>query len=239
MDRYDIGPQIALQNQISLARLRELLTPFKSNLPSGVSTSDLSKLVFSKLSEIAPEVSVWRDTFASLHPKLEGIPAGRPGASNYHLHVFDLLRAIFDGLLTNGKCEQKINNGIQRVDIMFENSSHLFERIAASVNRPSPYLPFECKNYVDDLDAPEYDQLSGRLNKDVGAVGILVFRSISNWERANQYCQAKLKDDKVILLLDDKDLKDLYQLRHDGGASSVEEYIGERWKALRLNVSAK
>jgi len=149
------------------------------------------------------------------------------------------LKSIFDGFLTNGRIEQEINTGIQRIDLMFDNMTGIFSQLASKIGKPSLYLPFECKNYANDLGTPEYDQLSGRLNMDIGPMGVLVFRSITDWGRANQHCQAKLKDSKYLILLDDSDLAAMYQKRHEGDLSGMEGVILDRFRSLKLNVAAK
>lgn len=239
VDRNEIGTRVSLAESLTLPTLRRLLAPFADALPKGVPVAFLAKSVQVALAEASPATLAWRERFAAIQPQLTGIGTGRKHASRYHKHVFTLLTAIFDGFLTDGKIEQEINTGIQRVDIMFDNTCGVFCKIAKSILKASPYIPFECKNYADDVGNPEYDQLSGRLNVDIGAVGVLVFRSILDWGRANAHCQARMKGEKYLILLDDSDLAAMYQNRYDGDIRSMEGVVTDRFRSLRLNVRAK
>ncbi len=224
---------------ITLPKLKRLLAPFGDALPDGVDVDFLARSVHSALSTVTAETEAWRERFASTSPQFDSIDTGPKHASKYHKHVFDLLKSVFDGFLTNGRIEQEINTGIQRIDIMFDNTIGVFSQLASKMGKASWYLPFECKNYTDDLDTPEYDQLSGRLNPDIGPIGVLVFRSITDWGRANHHCQAKLRDSKYLILLDDSDLEAMYQKRHDGDLRGMEGLILDRFRSLKLNVAAK
>ena len=77
------------------------------------------------------------------------------------------------------------------------------------------------------------------MNSDIGSIGVLACRSITDWARANQHCQAKLKDDKYLILLDDSDLAGMYQKRHDGDLTGMEGIILDRFRSLKLDVAAK
>jgi hypothetical protein len=239
VDRDGIGTRLSLADNLTLPRLQRLLSPFGDALPKGVTVEFLAKSVRVALGEVCPATLAWRERFAAVQPQLTRIASGRKHATRYHKHVFDLLLAIFDGFLTNGRIEQKMHTGVCRVDIMFDNTCGVFFKIAKIIEKASPYIPFECKNYAGDLGSPEYDQLSGRLNRDIGAVGVLVFRSITDWGRANQHCQGKLKEDKYLILLDDSDLGAMYQKRYEGDLKGLDKIILDRLRALKLNVAAK
>jgi hypothetical protein len=239
VDRHGIGAKLSLANSRTLPQLRKMLAPLSDELTTGVRVEFVAKSVYVALAEVSPQTEAWRERFSKITPQLKAIQVGRKQASRYHKHVFEILKAIFDGSLTNGKKEQRINAGIQRIDIMFDNTSGVFAKIAASLDKPSPYLPFECKNYAGDLDNPEYDQLSGRLNPSIGLIGVLVFRSIADWERANKHCQTRLKDGKLLILLDDADLEKMYLSRYEGDIKGMERVILDRLRSIKLDVPAK
>lgn len=239
VDRDGIGTRVCRADNPKLPTLNRLLAPFGDALPKGLTVEFLSKSVRVALTEPCPATLAWREHFALVHPQLTKIDKGRKHAGRYHKHVFDLLFAIFDGSLANGRIEQEMHTGIQRVDILFDNMGGVFSKIANIIGMASPYIPFECKNYVGDLGNPEYDQLSGRLNPGIGFVGVLIFRSITDWGRANEHCQVKLKDGKYVILLDDSDLDAMYQKRHDGDLMGLDEIILGRLRAIQLNISAK
>lgn len=239
VDRDGIGSRVCLADNPNLPTLNRLLAPFGDALPKGVPVEFLAKSVRVALTELCPATLAWRERFALVQPQLTTIDKGRKHAGRYHKHVFDLLVAIFDGSLANGRIEQQMHAGIQRVDILFDNMGGVFSKIDNIICTVSPYIPFECKNYVEDLGNPEYDQVSARLNPGIGFVGVLIFRSITDWGRANEHCQVKLKEGKYLILLDDSDLYAMYQKRHDGDLKGLDEIILERLRALKLNIPAK
>ena len=129
-----------------------------------------------------------------------------------------------------------MNGDVQRVDIMFDNTEGVFCQIAEKIGKRCPYLPFECKNYANDLANPEYDQLCGRLNSDVGAIGILVCRSITNRDRVREHCQTRWRNEQVVLVLTDADLAKMFWYRFDGAQELVDKVILDRFRSLMLNV---
>lgn len=239
VDRYGIGDKILATPKSDVATLKKLLGPLRDDLPPGLTAAFLAESIHAALAEASPDAAMWQSKFSGVTPRFRSIATGSKCAHEYHMHVFELLVAILDGLLDNGRIEQEINTGIQRVDIMFDNCGGGVFSQASPDGAPCNYVPFECKNYTEDLNTPEYDQLSGRLNPDIGNIGVLVFRSIANWGRANLHCQAKYKDKKILLLFDDNDLVQMYGFRQAGDVPGVEQIIRDRVRAVRLNTAPK
>ena len=52
-----------------------------------------------------------------------------------------------------------------------------------------PWVPFECKNLVEDPKNPEIAQLAGRLTKRRGLLGFLVCRGIEDRKRFLERCR--------------------------------------------------
>ena len=123
---------------------------------------------------------------------------------------------------------------------MFDNfaTKGFFAGVRTRLKLESNYVPIECKNYTDDLGSPEYDQLSGRLNDEVGRVGLLVFRSIDNSEKALEHVRAKWAKRELIILLDDADIVRMHNARYDGKPDDVDALLWGKVRHLRLN-SAK
>lgn len=144
---------------------------------------------------------------------------------------------IFDGSLSNGRIEQEINSGIHRVDIMFDNFAKkgFFADEGKRLELPSNYVPTECKNYTDDLGSPEYDQLSGRLNDDIGRIGLLVFRKIKDPKKALEHRKAKWAKRELIIMLDDADILRMYKARFDCRVDDVDALLWDKVRQLRLN----
>ncbi len=142
-------------------------------------------------------------------------------------------------MLSNGQIEQEINQGIHRVDIMFDNFADVafFADVSTRLKLKSPHVPIECKNYSYDLDSPEYDQLSGRLNPDI-QMGLLVVRKIDNPTKALNHVQAKWKKRELLITLDDNDILSLHKARFTGRPSEVDALLWGKVRQVSLN-SAK
>ncbi|HBB87602.1 MAG TPA: hypothetical protein DC047_08305 [Blastocatellia bacterium] len=220
----------------SRAALEKKLRSLDLRLPRNVSARLLSEALLASVSEDSPATLKWREKFGDA-PKLAAIKSGATQAGLYHRTIFAALQGIFNGLLANGRIEQEINTGIHRVDIMFDNFADkgFFAEVRNSPQLSSNYVPIECKNYTADLESPEYDQLSGRLNDDVGRVGLLVFRKIKNRTKALAHQQAKWKKREMIIMLDDADILRLHKARYDGRPGDVDVVFFEKVREIQLN----
>jgi hypothetical protein len=79
-----------------------------------------------------------------------------------------------------------VNEGRKRIDILFNNSSEkgFFSRLVQLHKFLCPYVSVECKNYAEDPQNPELDQLQGRFSRKRGMVGFLVCRSVPEIEES-------------------------------------------------------
>jgi hypothetical protein len=191
------------------------------------------------INDASPSTLKWRETFGK-PPDLAAIQTGAKQASRYHRAIFQTLQGVFYGTLSNGQIEQEINRGIHRIDIMFDNfaKTGFFADVGKRLRLASNHVPAECKNYTDDLGSPEYDQLSGRLNRNLGQIGLLIYRKIIDPIKALEHVKAKWAKDELIIMLDDADILKLHKARHDGRPSEVDSLLWQKVRYLRLN-SAK
>jgi len=217
--------------------MEKLIRSLEFRLPSNVSPRFLAQTLLGAVTEASPATMLWRQKFGPL-PSLAAIKPGAAHATRYHRTIFKALEAIFDGVLSNGQVEQEINSGIHRVDIMFDNPEEhgFFGYVRTRLELKADYLPVECKNYSDDLSSSEYDQLSGRLNKE-RQVGLLVFRKIKDHVKALEHVKAKWAKQELIIMLDDEDILRLYKARHDGQISEVNSLLRSKVRSLKLNSS--
>ena len=92
-----------------------------------------------------------------------------------------------------------------------------------------------CKNYTDDLGSAEYDQLSGRLNNQIGRVGLLVFRKIDDPKKALEHRKAKWEKRELIIMLDDSEILRMHKARHAGKPNDVDALLWQKVRQLKLN----
>lgn len=220
----------------SVPKMESVIKSLDLRLPPNVSPRLIAQALLGAVTEASPATLSWRETFGK-PPTLAAVKAGAVQAGRYHRIIFEALRGVFDGVLSNGRIEQEINRGIHRVDIMFDNFADdgFFAAVRNRLQLESNYVPAECKNYTVDLRSPEYDQLSGRLNDEIGRVGLLVFRKITDPKKALEHQQAKWKKGDLLILLDDNDVLRMHKARYDGRPSEVDAALWEKVRSLRLN----
>ena len=146
--------------------------------------------------------------------QLEALPPGREHADAYHDVVFTLLQFLFDWSLENFEKEYKMDGGRGRMDIIADNyaSGGLFAELRNDLNAWS--VPIECKNYTSDLGNNEFNQLSDRLGPKTSRFGMLFCRTVTDYAAMLKHRTDRwLRQENMILLIDDVRLKDLVQLR--------------------------
>ncbi len=98
----------------------------------------------------------------------------------------------------------------------------------------SPYVIVECKNYSDDLENPEIDQLANRLGTGISKFGMVVCRRIDNPAGIIKKCKAARASDpkKIILVLEDADLKELLDARKNDEWKRMDDYLDKKLLAV-------
>lgn len=158
---------------------------------------------------------------------------GRNAASAYERAVEKLLTALFYPYLTNPVPQQQIHAGRKRIDITYTNiaGDGFFRWL--TLNWPTPYIHFECKNYREDPANPELDQLAGRFSPRRGRFGILVARTIADKSRFAQRCRDTADDGRGFIIgLDDGDLAALVEARRDASNLNPFDMLEERFGHL-------
>ena len=151
----------------------------------------------------------------NLIEQLQQIPAGADNATAYHRLMAGIMELIFYPQLQYPHIEREINEGRKRIDITFDNTaqSGFFRNLHEITKVYAPYIMIECKNYTDDINNPELDQMAGRLADKKGRFGIIVCRNIEDinlflkrcsdtWKAGNGLI-IPLIDNDFISILDD------------------------------------
>lgn len=146
--------------------------------------------------------------YDELHGEVLSIAPGKEGATLYHRSVQKLFNALFETSLGNGRPEEKLHDGLKRVDIVYDNvAENGFFSWLAKHHRAATIV-VECKNYSKEITNPEVDQLAGRFSDLRGQVGILACRKPANKDKLLDRCRTTTIDRRgFILLVDDEDLK--------------------------------
>ncbi|MCR4322537.1 MAG: hypothetical protein NUV61_00415 [Candidatus Azambacteria bacterium] len=173
--------------------------------------------------------------YNSLASELGAIPAGDENAKKFHDHITGVLTAIFYPYLINPKKEHEIHEGRKRIDVTFQNAAHdgFFFDLPNTKSVPSGYVFVECKNYSSDPANPELDQLSGRFSTNRGQFGFLICRTFKNKQLFIKRCKDTANDGRGrIIALDDKDIKQLLNLRNKKDIHGINDFLEARYQEL-------
>jgi len=181
------------------------------------------------------EQAFGKTNYDELILELKQIKAGNQSAGKYHDFIIKALGAIFDQQLYHPVKEQKIYKGRKRIDIVFNNKGlqeGFFSELITKHQVKAPYVFFECKNYSQDLENPEFDQLSGRFSPRKGVFGIIVCRSNKNKNLMNEMCKDRLEKNEYILILDDNDIMNLLNFRKNNDFKAIDQYMENLFREL-------
>lgn len=169
--------------------------------------------------------------------KLNTIESGTAYASEYHNLIIGVLEIIFYPHLINPRKEVKIHGGRKRIDITFDNAASrgIFNRLSENHSIPCGYIFVECKNYSDDIENPELDQLSGRFSVNKGRVGFLICRSIKNYNLFIQRCIDTYNDGRgLIIPLVDSELIELLNNYNDWNQDYTEKFLSDKARKIMM-----
>lgn len=156
------------------------------------------------------------------------IQPGHEHASRYHTFMVAVLEFIFWPNLIYPRKEFEVDEGRKRIDIWYTNAarSGFFYRTHTAHNISSNVIIVECKNYAKDPENPELDQLIGRLNANRGKLGILLYRSASNYDRLLARCKDHARADRgFIIPLSDRDMIAMLELIAEERRDDIDAYL--------------
>lgn len=140
------------------------------------------------------------------------LSTGADKASEYENIIEKIFTIIFYPSLVYPSKQHNIHNKRKRVDITYTNESDKGFFYWLSTHYCCPYMFVECKNYSNEINNPEIDQISGRFSPSRGKVGILVCRKIKDKKLLMARCIDTKNDDRgYIIPLDDEDIRKLVE----------------------------
>lgn len=164
---------------------------------------------------------------------LHAIPT-KDMAEEYHRLVSQIVLRIFRNSLRNMVIKVTMDQQLKIIDTVYSNDGGFFTKISKSENINCNYIALEAKNYSDDLENPQYDQIKGRLDPDVGQLGLLVCRKIRDVEKSNKLCQSFIRDHKYIIVLTDKELIDLLELSSDNNTEEIDDFMDAKLRSIKF-----
>lgn len=213
-----------------------------SGSQSYVFTADKPLLIDNSLKSIEVEqnkinnndlrTEIIKDSLLKLYlEELKTLKPGQENATKYRHIATRLLVGIFDNQLKNPEMEVPISEGLGRIDAKFKNRNEpgFFKNAKEMHDIKCPSIFMECKNYSEDIENPEFDQLSGRLdNPDRGQLGILACREIKNSAKVLKHCKEKMRGKKCLIVLEDKDFEELVKLKLGDKDKTVDDYMEKK-----------
>jgi hypothetical protein len=171
--------------------------------------------------------------------KLKSTTKGNDMASAYHSLMIGILEFIFYPNLMNPIKEKEINDGRKRIDITFDNgapSGGFFYRLQHSFNIPCPYIFVECKNYSNDINNPELDQMVGRFSPNRGKFGIIICRDIEDENLFMKRCSDSYKDQHgLIIPITDKDIIEILNKIKEGILHYEDEILSSKARIIMIS----
>lgn len=206
----------------------EVLKNYKKTLPNEAKPITDLDIEWRQQEQRSVDTSNLSDEFAVIKP-------GRADASKYHNAILGILTAAFYPMLSRPVKEKGVDEGRKRIDINFTNTADdgFFAHLVNRHKFFAPYISVECKNYREDPENPELDQLQGRFSKKRGNVGILVCRSLDNPELMLKKCRDVVHNTEgIIIVLTDDDVRALLHLKNTEGPKGVSSYMQNKLDAI-------
>jgi hypothetical protein len=133
---------------------------------------------------------------------LQSIETGNDMADRFHSLMVGVIEFIFWPHLIYPVKEDPIHEGRKRIDITYTNAATygFFHRTHTAHEIASNRVMVECKNYSKDPANPELDQLSGRFSINRGKLGLLIYRTVSDYTRLVARCRDTAVDGRGIIV---------------------------------------
>lgn len=153
-----------------------------------------------------------------LRDRLDSVPDGASGWSEFEVVAVDTLTHLFVPPLTAPRIQARTSSGIDRRDAIFPNRNHGqpngWGQLLGDVE--ARMVLFEFKNYSGLVGKEEVNQTRNYLTHPLGRLAIIIARNgydeAAHKKRNTIYSEEK----KVILLLTAADLKEMLYMKERG-----------------------
>jgi len=167
-----------------------------------------------------------------LKEQLAAIAIGRSEAERYQHLVLEIMNFLFSPELIDGQPEVKTIDGTERRDIIFTNDSDesFWDYVR---NEYGIILMFETKN-TEELDTDAINQTATYLGVRIGGLGVIVTRRPPKDSIIKKIMTVFNDGRKVILTLCDDQLRDLLDLRCQGGSPT--KWMQKHYRNFRVSL---
>jgi hypothetical protein len=167
--------------------------------------------------------------------RLGKIEPGNDAASEYHSVSMGICTFLFYPNLICPVKERELHQGRKRIDIKFTNAARegFFLTLAQAAQTRALSVPFECKNYTQDVDNPAFDQLTSRFGHQRGFFGVILCRSIKDRRRIVAACRDAANDGRgYMLVLEDRDVISLLENVEADRRARIDRFLQERFDEI-------
>jgi hypothetical protein len=167
--------------------------------------------------------------------KLRNTPVGAGSATQFQRLGAGIMSFLFYPNLITPRLEDPVDDGRRRIDVTYVNAgqSGLFQRFTPTFGRASGKIVVEFKNYRDDPENPEVDQVLGRFANHRGWLGFLVSRHTGDRTRLDARCRDLARNQGAYIVpLDDSDLIAMLEMVERNRAEGVLEFVAQRFGVL-------
>jgi hypothetical protein len=167
-----------------------------------------------------------------LKEQLAAIAIGRSEAERYQHLVLEIMNFLFSPELIDGQPEIRTIDGTERRDIIFTNDSDesFWEYVR---NEYGIILMFETKN-TEELDTDAINQTATYLGVRIGGLGVIVTRRPPKDSIIKKIMTVFNDGRKVILTLCDDQLRELLDLRCQGGSPT--RWMQKHYRNFRVSL---
>ncbi len=154
----------------------------------------------------------------ALRNRLDAVPQGAPGWSEFEVVATEILIHLFVPPLTHPQTQARTYSGIDRRDAIFPNRNHAQPNAWGQLSNDADarMVLFEFKNYSGTVGKDEVNQTRNYLTHPLGRLAIMIARngydSAAHTKRRSIYSE----DRKIILLLSAEDLKEMLYMKERG-----------------------
>ena len=172
----------------------------------------------------------------ALKERLSKLESGLANAHSYQRLVLEILNYLFNPELIDGQLEVRSIEGTERRDVIFTNDSDQSFWTYLRTEHSGIFLMFETKN-TKEIEMTHLNQTATYLGDRIGYVGFIVTRNPI--EQPQERKVFTIYNDsnprrKVILILSDKDLETMLDMKCEG--SDPMRYLQKLYRAFRTKV---
>lgn len=165
----------------------------------------------------------------------EKISVGPKYATDYQRLVLGSLTALFYPALILPQKEWEIHDKRKRIDIIFTNAADegFFAQRRDDSRVNANTIIVECKNYSEDINNAEIDQLLGRFDDNRGKFGIIACRSVQDAKKLLKRCRdASSRSRGYIIALTDADIIQMLLAKSQLRDDEIETLLHRKYRDL-------